>query len=101
MNTAALFPSVSSCMQIVGVAAAHLNGRRSFSRSTESSPPYHGQMTHICEEYEMNEIKREVPNTLSRQPLGPQQRWGCGRTIACPIGGIACWAGGSGCRSTR
>jgi hypothetical protein len=46
------------------VGPTHLNGSSSFSSSSENSRPYHGQMTKICDEYEMKEMRRTVKPTL-------------------------------------
>ncbi|GFZ45805.1 hypothetical protein JCM24511_03535 [Saitozyma sp. JCM 24511] len=48
----------------IGSRPTHLNGTSSFSSSSESSRPYHGQMTKICDEYEMKEMRRTVKPTL-------------------------------------
>lgn len=63
MNTAAL-PRSDPNPKIREVEWTYLNGTSSLSRSTERMRPYHGQMTHICDEYEMKDINRDVPNTL-------------------------------------
>lgn len=42
----------------------NLRGTRSLSRSKLISRPYHGQITKICEENAMKEMRMTVPPTL-------------------------------------
>jgi hypothetical protein len=43
---------------------AYLNGTSSLSRSKLSALPYQGQITPICDEKEIQEIRMTVPVTL-------------------------------------